>query len=418
MTDTISVEDFRAEVRAWLEANLQRRPAHAPPRGGEAVTDEEVAAGRVIQRRIFEGGYAGISFPVEYGGRGLSAAHERVWREETRSYELPLFGGAGSVTIGPIARSMLSHASPDFLARHIPKILAGEELWCQFYSEPAAGSDLAGIRTTAARDGDRWVLNGSKIWSTGAHQADFAMCLARTDWDVPKHRGLTWFAVSTSAPGVTVRPIRQINGSSGFCESFIDDVVVTDDDLIGEVNGGWSVAQTMLVYERGAGEFGGQRAEPRRLAPDLVDLARRSGRLDDPIARQAIARAHINDVALYHLGRHIAARLQSSDTPQPAVAAYGKLAAGIISPLRARLGLEIGGTEALLWPEDAEQPDTLAVLNYLNGRMISIAAGTNEVQRNGLGERVLGLPREPTFDSTKPFREVVREARNWSGKVG
>jgi alkylation response protein AidB-like acyl-CoA dehydrogenase len=331
---------------------------------------------------------------------------------------VPTFGGAGSVTMGPIARSMLAHATPEFCARHIPKILSGEELWCQFYSEPAAGSDLAGIRTTARRDGDHWVLNGSKIWSTGAHQADFAMCLARTDWDVPKHRGLTWFAVSTHAPGVDVRPIRQINGASGFCESFIDDVVVTDDDLIGEVNQGWSVAQTMLVYERGAGDSGAARAEPRELAPDLVELARKAGRLDDPIARQAIARAHINDFAQYHLGRRIAARLLSSETPQPGVAAYGKLAAGILSPIRARLGVEIGGSQALLWPEGAGEPDTLAALNYLNGRMVSIAAGTNEVQRNGLGERVLGLPREPTFDSTKPFREVVREARNWSGKVG
>ncbi len=418
MSENVSVEDFRTEVRAWLEANLERKPAGSAPRGNEAVTDAEVAASRIIQRQLFDAGYAGISFPTEYGGRGLTAEHERVWREEARSYVIPTFGGAGSVTMGPIARSMLAHATPEFLARHIPKILSGEELWCQFYSEPAAGSDLAGIRTSARRDGDRWVLNGSKIWSTGAHQADYAMCLARTDWDVPKHRGLTWFAVDTHAAGVDVRPIRQINGASGFCESFIDDVVVTDEELIGEVNQGWSVAQTMLVYERGAGDSGAQRAEPLRLAPDLVSLARKAGRLEDPIARQAIARAHINDFAQYHLGRQIAARLLRSETPQPAVAAYGKLAAGMFSPIRARLGVEIGGTAALLWPEGAGEPDTLPALNYLNGRMVSIAAGTNEVQRNGLGERVLGLPREPTFDSSKPFREVVREARNWSGKVG
>jgi alkylation response protein AidB-like acyl-CoA dehydrogenase len=417
MTD-ISVEEFRTEARAWLEGNLERIPADAAPKGGEAVTDEQVAAGRVIQRQIFDAGYAGLSFPTEYGGRGLTADHERVWREEACSFVIPSFGGAGSVTMGPIARSMLAHATPQFLARHIPKILAGEELWCQFYSEPAAGSDLAGIRTSATRDGDRWLINGSKIWSTGAHQADYAMCLARTDWDVPKHRGLTWFAVSTHAPGVDVRPIRQINGASGFCESFLDDVVITDDDLIGEVNQGWSVAQTMLVYERGAGESGAQRVEPLDLAPDLVELARKAGRVGDPIARQAIALAHINDFAQYHLGRQIAARLQRSDTPQPAVAAYGKLAAGMLSPIRARLGIEIGGAEALLWPEVGDEPGSLAALNYLNGRMVSIAAGTNEVQRNGLGERVLGLPREPTFDSTKPFREVVRESRNWNGRVG
>jgi alkylation response protein AidB-like acyl-CoA dehydrogenase len=418
MTDDPTLEEFRGRLRTWLEANLERLPPDEPARGGEAVTDEQIAASRPLQRKLFDAGYAGISYPKEYGGGGLTPAHDRVFREEASLFRIPQFGGAGSVTITAIGRSMLAHASPDFLQRHIPRILAGEELWCQFYSEPEAGSDLAGIRTTARRDGDQWVLNGSKIWSTGAHQADYAMCLARTDWDAPKHRGLTWFAVSTRAKGVTVRPIRQINGASGFCEAFLDDVLVAGDDIIGEVNQGWSVAQTMLVYERGAGESGASRVEPRELAPDLVELARKAGRTGDPIVRQALARAHINDFAQYHLGRQIAARLQRSERPQPAVAAYGKLAAGVLSPIRARIGVEVGGSEALLWPSGSQDPATLAAVNYLNGRMVSIAAGTNEVQRNGIGERVLGLPREPSFDSHKPFREVVRDARNWDGRVG
>src|SRR5699024_6866928 len=143
-----------------------------------------------------------------YGGAGLSAAHERVFNDEARPYVMPDFGGVGHVMFTAIGKSMLAHGSPDLLHRYIPKLLAGEELWCQFYSEPEAGSDLAGIRTTATRDGAQWVINGSKIWSTGAHHADFAMCLARTDWDVTKHIGLTWFAVPTAAPGVTIRPIR------------------------------------------------------------------------------------------------------------------------------------------------------------------------------------------------------------------
>ncbi|WP_241840189.1 acyl-CoA dehydrogenase family protein [Frankia sp. CcI49] len=413
----IGLDEFRAEIRAWLAANLERKAPGAGD-GGEARSDEQVAAARPLQRKLFDAGYAGLSFPREYGGRGLTGEYERVFREEARDYATPQFGGAGHVTFTAIARSMLAHASADFLSRHIPPILAGERLWCQFYSEPEAGSDLAGIRTTARRDGDRWVLNGSKIWSTGAHQADYAMCLARTDWDVPKHQGLTWFAVPTGAPGVTVRPIRQINGASGFCEAFLDDVVVTDEDIIGEVNGGWSVAQTMLVHERGAGSSSGVRVEPRELAPDLVELARRAGRLDDPLARQAIATAHINDYAQYHLGRRIAARLRSSAQPQPAVAAYGKLAAGVLAPIRARIGVEIGGAEALLWPEGADEAAALPATTYLNGRMVAIAAGTNEVQRNGIGERVLGLPREPSFDARKPFRDVVRDARTWDGRIG
>jgi alkylation response protein AidB-like acyl-CoA dehydrogenase len=417
MTDTIvDLDHFRQQAREWIRANLEpRRPREERER--DEHTDADIAAARALQKRLFDGGYAGLSFPTEYGGRGLTAAHERAFREEAAGYVTPDLGVAGNVTYGPIARSMLGHASPEFLQRHIPKILSGEEVWCQFYSEPEAGSDLAGIRTRATRDGDHWVLNGSKIWSSGAHHADWAMCLARTDWDAPKHRGLTWFAVPTDAEGLTIRRITQINGNAEFCEEFLDDVIVTNDDIIGDVNRGWAVTQTMLVYERGAGESGTSLLEPRKLAPDLVALARRVGRIDDPVARQAIAKAHINDFAQYHLGRRIAARLRASATPDAAVAAYSKLAAGTFTPMRARLALDIGGSEALTWDKGDEAAQQ-ASLNYLNGRIIAIAAGTNEMQRNGIGERVLGLPREPSFDSTKPFNEVLRESRSWSGKVG
>jgi alkylation response protein AidB-like acyl-CoA dehydrogenase len=416
-TTTISVEEFRREARDWIHANLEpRRPTTGREARGHR-TLEDITAARALQRRLFDAGYAGITFPVEYGGRGLTPAHERAFREEAADFVTPDLGVAGGVTFGPIARSLLAHASPALLERHIPRILSGEEIWCQFYSEPEAGSDLAGIRTRATRDGDHWILNGSKIWSSGAYYADWAMCLARTDWDAPKHRGLTWFAVPTDAQGVTIRQITQINGDAEFCEEFLDDVVVTDDDLIGEVNHGWAVTQTMLVYERGAGDSNTAVREPRRLAPDLVELARRVGRTDDPLARQAIARAHINDYAQFHLGRQIAARLRASDTPDHAVAAYSKLAAGTFTPIRARLALEIGGSEALAW-QAGDEAGRRPATDYLNGRQIAIAAGTNEVQRNGIGERVLGLPREPTFDSTKPFNEVLRGSRNWSGKVG
>jgi alkylation response protein AidB-like acyl-CoA dehydrogenase len=416
--DLRDLEEFRHELRAWLEENMDRKPP-AEPRGGlgaENMTLDDIATARVLQRRLFDAGYAGITYPKEYGGAGLTPAHERLFREESLAYVMPNFGGAGGVMFGAIGRSLLAHCPPEFLQRHIPKLLAGEAIWCQFYSEPEAGSDLAGIRTRATRDGDNWVLTGSKIWSTGAYYADWAMCLARTDWDAPKHRGLTWFAVPTDAKGVTIRQIRQINGGASFCEEFLDEVSVTDDDVIGEVNQGWTVTQTMLVYERGAGDSGRHPIEPRALAPDLVALAGRVGRTDDPLVRQAIARAHINDYAQFHLGQTVAAQLQASTQPQPAIAAYGKLAAGVFSPIRARIAMEIGGAQAFLWPPDDDKATGPSV-DYLSGRVISIAAGTNEMQRNGIGERVLGLPREPSFDSNKPFSEVVREARSWSGKV-
>lgn len=415
----IDIEEFRLEARAWIQANLEPRPevVNVGRLEGETTTHEEFDKARVLQRKLFEGGFAGLSYPVEYGGRGLTGLHERAFREEARGYVTPDFGAAGGVTFGAIGRSLLAHCPPDFLQDHIPKILAGEEMWCQFYSEPEAGSDLAGIRTRAIRDGDRWIITGSKIWSSGAYLADWAMCLARTDWHAPKHRGLTWFALPTDAKGVTINQIKQINGNAEFCEEFLDEVEVADDHIIGEVNKGWSVTQTMLVYERGAGEMGAATVEPRELAPDLVKLAKRVGRADDPAARQAIAKAHINDYAQYHLGHRIAARLSKSATPDPAVAAYGKLASGVLAPIRARLGIEVGGPAALTWSsgdDGAGQP----ALNYLNGRVTSIAAGTNEMQRNGIGERVLGLPREPSFDTNKPFSDVLNSARNWESKVG
>jgi alkylation response protein AidB-like acyl-CoA dehydrogenase len=415
--DSISLDDFRAEARAWIKANLEAAPP-VEGRGArtENISPEEIAAARVLQRTLFDAGFAGISYPKAYGGRGLSPAHERVFKEEAQGYVTPDFGGAGAVTFGPIGRSILEHGTEELKEEHLPKILSGEEIWCQFYSEPEAGSDLAGIRTGAVKDGDHYVLNGSKIWSTGAYYADWAMCLARTDWDVPKHRGLTWFVLPTDALGVTINRIEQIDGAAGFCEEFLDDVSIPESYVLGEVGQGWSVTQTMLIYERGAGESGSVR-EPRRVAPDMVSLAEKVGRLDDPLARQAIAKAHILDWAQYHLGRRIAARLRSPDRPAPSIAAYGKLAMGTFLPIRGQQGVIIGGSRALSWPRDDEEARQPSI-NYLNGRMVSIAAGTNEMQRNGIGERVLGLPREPSFDQNKPFVEVVRDARNWNGKVG
>ncbi|MFI5042716.1 MAG: acyl-CoA dehydrogenase family protein, partial [Acidimicrobiales bacterium] len=280
------------------------------------------------------------------------------------------------------------------------------------------GSDLAGVTTRAERDGDRWILSGSKIWSSGAYYADYGMCLARTNWDVPKHRGLTWFAVRTGAPGVTVQPIQMINGDAEFCQEFFDDVELTDDDVIGEVDHGWTVAQTMLVFERGGGaaEVPSTAPPASALAPDLVVLAQRLGREQDPAVRQLIARAHVNDFVQRQLGNRVGGLLRASNGTDAGVAAYGKLAAGTFTAERARIGMEVGGAGALVWEPGDEQGMTTAV-DYLIGRMPAIAGGTNEMQRNGIGERVLGLPREPAFDLDKPFREVVHNAANWSGRA-
>ena len=415
MATDVDTESFRAEARAWIEANLERRPTdRLGARIGEYRTPEDIAATRALQRRLFEGGFAGLSFPTEYGGRGLTLEHERTFSEEARDFVTPDLGGA---TLGPIARAIVAHASPDFCQRHIPRMLSGDELWCQFSSEPEAGSDLAGVRTSAIRDGERWILNGSKIWTTGAYYADFAMCMARTDWSAPKHQGLTWFAVSTAAEGLTIQGVQQIDGMAAFCQEFLDGVEVADEDVIGEVNRGWTVFQTMLIAERGAGVAVAKSLEPRALAPDLLALMRKVGRTDDPVARQLVARAHINDYVQYQLGEQIAQRLRSTSKPPAAVAAYGKLAAGTLAPVRAQIAAELGGPEAFVWDAD-DREGTGRSVEFLKARMLSIAGGTNEMQRNGIGERILGLPKEPSFDSNKAFSDVIRDARTWTGRIG
>jgi alkylation response protein AidB-like acyl-CoA dehydrogenase len=411
MTDMKSVEDFRQQAREWLSENMERVTVTGRTmRGLDHITAESVVPERALQRKLYEAGYAGIAIPAEYGGQGLTPAHESAFLTEANGYRMPAFGVLGGTTFGVCLNTMLVHGTPEFLARHVPPILAGDRLVVQFFSEPGAGSDLAGVTTRADRDGDNWVLNGSKIWSSGAYYADWGMCLARTDWDQPKHRGLTWFAVPCDAKGLTIEEIKEISGDSEFCQEFFDDVMIGDEDRIGDVNEGWRVSQTLLVFERGAdrpaGEFGP--ITPEALAPDLVALAERLGRTGDTEVRQLIAEAHTNDFAQKQLAARIA-QLLEKDAGNAGVAAYGKLASGTFGPRRAKIGMQVGRSAALSWdPGDREAMETS--MNYLNGRVLSIAGGTNEVQRNGIAERALGLPREPAFDLHRPFREVAREA--------
>jgi alkylation response protein AidB-like acyl-CoA dehydrogenase len=414
----VGLEEYRRRARAWLEANLERRDGPAASLTDNVdKSEEDIAAARKLQRKLYEAGFAGISWPAEYGGQGLSQEHEDAFFAEARDYRLPDFGVAGATSFGVCARTMLAHGSPEFLSRHVPKMLSGEELFVQFFSDPEAGSDLAGVRTQAVRDGERWILNGSKIWSSGAYYADWGMCLARTDWDVPKHRGLTWFAVPVRAKGVTVQRIRQVNGNAEFCQEFFDDVELTDDDVIGTVNDGWTVTQTMLVFEKGGGgNLGRQRrGDARTLPPDLIALAASRGKLDDPHAQDVIVKAHVDDIARAQLSRRIRSQMRANPRLAAGLASYGKLAAGTLDPVRANLALDLADG-AVAWP-GPDAPEAHAGMDLLNSRFLAIAGGTIQMQLNGIGERVLGLPREPSFDSVKPFRQVVKDARNWSGKV-
>jgi alkylation response protein AidB-like acyl-CoA dehydrogenase len=416
-----TIEEYRKRARRWLDSNLERRSTGGPAVGPGLLRSEksieEIAKERALQGKLFEAGYAGISWPVQYGGQGLSAAFERAFREEARPFVLPDLGTVGGATMAVCAPTMLAHASSEFLQRHIPRILAGDEIVAQFFSDPDAGSDLAGVRTQAVRDGDRWILNGSKIWSSGAYYADVGMCLARTNWDVPKHRGLTWFLVPTDAPGVKVERIRQINGNAEFCQEFFTDVELSAEDVIGTVNEGWTVTQTMLLYERGSGAM--QSQGPRRgvagVARDVLALVSSVAGLQDPEVRDLMARIHVDDLTRAALGRRLAMRMTADPENAINIASYAKLASGMLDPIRADLAVQIGGLASVAWDSESE-PGALAAMALLNSRFLSIAGGTNEMQRNSIGERVLGLPREPSFDTDKPFRDVVKNARNWSGR--
>ncbi|KQM05336.1 MULTISPECIES: acyl-CoA dehydrogenase family protein [unclassified Frankia] len=406
-----ALEDYRREVRAWLAANLDRRDDDAPARlrGGDAanLSPERVAQQRDLQRRVYEGGYAGITWPAQFGGQGLTPAHEEIFAQESRGYVVADLGIAGLTTTRVCGPTILAHGTDEFRRTHIPRMLSGEEIWVQLFSEPGAGSDLAGVSTRATRtDTGDWVLNGSKVWTSGAYYADYGLCLARTDPTVPKHRGLTWFGVPLTSDGVTIRPIREINGSSEFCEEFFDDVVVSDANRIGAVGDGWTVARTMMVFERLGGDPDEtpRHSGARELAPDLVALARRVGRQGDPVTRQLIARAHVIDLVKEQLDAYVAA-LTESGAANPNLGSYSKLAAGTLNPVRASIGLEIAAAAGVVWhPQDTEASTT--ALNYLNGRILAIAGGTNEMQRNGISERVLGLPREPAHDLDRPFNEL------------
>jgi len=416
-----SVDEYREQARAWIAANLEPKPAGAVAgaslRGMHEFTKEQIDAERPKQRKLYEAGYAGITWPAEFGGQGLTVAHERAFIEEASAYQLPNLGIAGATTFGVCAQMMLAHASDEFKARHFPRMLAGDELWVQFFSEPVAGSDLAGVQTRAVRDGESWIINGAKVWSSWAHLADVGMCLARTNWGVPKHRGLTWFGVPVDAPGVTLRVIRQINGGADFCEEFFDDVVIPDADRIGDIDQGWTVTRTMLVFERGATAAPVPKTpvEPGPLAPDLVDAARAFGRTDDPAARQLIAQGHSLEFLRLALNRRISITLRQSGA-DAGIAAYGKLAHGLIDTEWGKLGMAIARGESIVW-DGAEDQGAATALTFLNGKINSIAGGTDQMQRNGISEQVLGLPREPSFERDKPFDQVLRDAQNWDGRI-
>ncbi|MDF2235322.1 acyl-CoA dehydrogenase family protein [Albimonas sp. CAU 1670] len=389
------VETLRAEVRAWLEANWRD---DLPPIEDKWALPAEVKAWFV---RVLEAGWGVPTWPESWFGRGLTTDQALVVDEEFARVGAP---GARQDKSNLAACTIFDLGDEGLKRAMIPPLLRRELTTCLLYSEPAAGSDLAGIRTRADRDGEDYVVNGQKVWTSGAAHADYGMLIARTDWEAPKHAGITFFMLPMKQPGVEVRPLPQVTGEAHFNEVFLTDARVPATNVVGPLNGGWRVLQTALAYERGVMGEGPRGARRERISDDLVALARAQGRLDDPALRQDLAGV----VALRRLlalnNARGKAALERGDTSSP-VMSLGKLAMSRVLHEEARMRTAILGAQSLLdGPEHplADDANFLA----LNAYFTSIGGGTDQIQRNIIAERVLGLPREAEPDRGRPFREV------------
>ena len=401
----MNVEEFTAEARAFLDAHATRKPDHADEfRWGEGddfvgIVEEgdpeteaaAVAAAREWAATRFDAGFGWIDGPIALGGGGLGGEHVRAYRALESRYELPDLS-IFTIGLGMVAPTIAAHARPDTAQRYLAPLHRGDLIACQLFSEPGAGSDLAALSTRAERDGDDWVVNGQKVWTSNAHHAGIGEIICRTDPDAPKHAGMTAFLVDMSAPGVEVRPLRQMTGGAGFNEVFFTDVRIPDDHRLGEVGGGWAVAITTLMNERasiGSGMGLGRGPGPFER---LIALTREMGRDGDPIARNRLAGLYAQQQALAWTAKRALAALQAGRLPGAELSilklggtlhliGIADYAAGVLGP---RLCADVGEWGTFAWNK--------LVCGAPGARL---GGGTDEILRNIIGERVLGLPREP-----------------------
>jgi alkylation response protein AidB-like acyl-CoA dehydrogenase len=397
-----------------VASNLPRAEGHG---GNLEIDDEEkrrtVAEDKELQQAMFDAGFAGIRYPEQYGGQGLTREHQVAWHEATAGYRVPT---TFTVTHGILGPTMLDFGTEEQKARYLPAMLSGQELWVQFLSEPSGGSDLAGLLTRADRDGDVFRLSGSKIWSTGAHFSDYAMVLARTNMDVPKHAGLSMFMMPVRSPGVTVTPIKLITGGSHFCQEFFDDVQLDPGQLIGPENDGWRVASKMLFHERNMlggnslnddESFGIDDASVDSVG-ELAAVAKAVGRSQDSYTRQLIGEAVILQTLTEPTISRINAQTRTGRLPESA-ASILRLMAGLQGFRLREIAMEVAGTQGVM--HSAEDPAGNLGQRWLAARISTVGGGSQEMQRNGISERVLGLPREATPDRGVPFSEVLASRR-------
>ena len=426
----LEADDFRRQVAAFLQRSLT--DGHACPAFGAILPPALHQQALRWQRYLAEQGYAGLHWPTEHGGQGLSREHSAIWYEEcARAKVAPYLNLQGIVLAGEaIMRSGTEAQKHRFLA----DTLQGDVLWCQLFSEPGAGSDLAGLRATATMDGDEWIVNGQKVWNTMAHRADMAILVARTDWDVAKHAGITYFLLDMRQPGVEVRQILEMNYHDSFNEVFLNEARIPVEDVVGDVGDGWKVARGTLAHERSFSMLREVYFDPnasgrvveearaeaasynktyewypqRKGRVDLViDRARAKGKVDDPVLRQEMMRLISFERASEWTSERAKAN-RALGRPPGSEGSIGKLALSELARHANHVHSMIGGATAMLREGD-DPADAVVAEILVSTPAQSIAGGTDEIQHNILGENVLGLPKEPAVDRGVPFKDVGKD---------
>ena len=391
-TQTLSAEEaeaFAQKCRAFLSEN--------------AAGDRSVDAAKTFLAAAAAAGLGGIVYPAEYGGAGLTKAHDKIWRAEKAKF--PAVDAEYIISHGMCLPVLNDFGTDEQKAKFLPSIISGEHMWCQMFSEPNAGSDVASLRTSAVLDGDQWIINGQKVWTTLAHRSDYGVLIARTNPDVPKHAGISMFIVDMAAPGVEIRPIHQIDGGKHFNEVFFTDAAIPKGWLLGELNNGWNQATAMLMYERVAIGTAGAGKLARRNYDMLVKRARKNGRITDPVVRDELMSLYAMETVKSLVAMRTRAELKAGKVPGPG-GSLGKLSGSIISQRVRAIAQNISGLDGIAWEFDDDDGQQLA-RHVLNSFQDGIAGGTDEIQRNIIGDRVLGLPRDISVDKGVPFNEIA-----------
>jgi alkylation response protein AidB-like acyl-CoA dehydrogenase len=391
-------EAFRQKCRDFLKQHATglSRAERANDRGASMME-----AAKNFQQALAAAGLAGLTYDKEYGGAGLTKAHDRIWREEYANF--PDMTGELTISHGMCLPVLNQFGTEQQKKRFLPDNIAGRTVWCQMFSEPGAGSDVASLQTKAERDGDEWIINGQKVWTTLAHHSQYGIIIARTNPEAPKHAGISMFIMDMNLPGVDMRPIHQIDGGKHFNEIFFTDVRIPADWLVGELNNGWNQATAMLMYERVAIGTGSTSGVTHPNADRLIEEAKRRGVSSDPHIRQQLMRIYSEETTKSLVSMRTRAEMKAGRTPGPG-GSLGKLHGAVISRmLRTTLG-EIFGIDLVAnTPGDRAEAWGTSLLTSFSA---NIAGGTDEIQKNIIGDRVLGLPREPMVDKDMPFKDL------------